>query len=144
LESQVPQGSEKTLRRLGIKTMSRTGRIALVILAILIAASVITSIHVYNQKSPPISLASFMCRSFSNDQTFTIGVEVNPLLLICIQSSQFILDLTINQRRVVMLLSESERLLREIRDELRKSTSILDKMLKGLEAYAEFRKKQSK
>jgi hypothetical protein len=45
---------------------------------------------------------------------------------------------------MVLLLSESEKLLREIRDELRKSTSILDKMLKGFEAYAEFRKKQTR
>jgi len=43
-----------------------------------------------------------------------------------------------------MSLSENERLLKEIRDEVRKSTSILEKMLKEIEAYVEFRKAQSR
>ncbi len=37
----------------------------------------------------------------------------------------------------------SEKLLQEIRDELRKSNSTLSKILKGIEEYVEFRKKQS-
>jgi hypothetical protein len=38
----------------------------------------------------------------------------------------------------------NEKLLQEIRDEIRKSNLILGKMLKGFEEYAKFRKKQSK
>ncbi|MGD0494760.1 MAG: hypothetical protein ABSB28_01815 [Candidatus Bathyarchaeia archaeon] len=38
----------------------------------------------------------------------------------------------------------SEKLLQEIRDELRKSNSTLSKMLEGFEEYVEFRKKQSR
>jgi len=41
-------------------------------------------------------------------------------------------------------MAETERLLQEIRDELRKTTSILNKMLKDLEAYVEFRKAQTR
>ena len=38
----------------------------------------------------------------------------------------------------------SEKLLEEIRDELRISTSVLKRMLNELEAYVAFRKRQSK
>ena len=38
----------------------------------------------------------------------------------------------------------SEKLLQEIRDELRKSNSTLSKMLERIEEYVEFRKKQSR
>ncbi len=41
-------------------------------------------------------------------------------------------------------MGETERLLQEIRDELRKTNSILNKMLKDLEAYVEFRKAQTR
>jgi len=41
-------------------------------------------------------------------------------------------------------LSETEKLLQEIRDELRKTTSILDKIEREIKAYVEFRKTQSK
>jgi len=41
-------------------------------------------------------------------------------------------------------MSMSEKLLQEIKEELRKSNSILSKILKGLEEYIEFRKKQSR
>jgi len=38
----------------------------------------------------------------------------------------------------------SEKLFQEIRDELRKSNSTLSKILKEIEEYVEFRKKQSR
>jgi len=41
-------------------------------------------------------------------------------------------------------LSETERLLQEIKEELGRTTSILDKILKKIEEYVEFRKAQSR
>ena len=43
-----------------------------------------------------------------------------------------------------MVLPMSERLLQEIRDEVRKSNSTLNKMLEVMDEYVRFRKKQNK
>jgi len=43
-----------------------------------------------------------------------------------------------------MVMSLSEKLLQEIRDEIRKSNLALNKILKAIEEYVEFRKKHKK
>ena len=41
-------------------------------------------------------------------------------------------------------MSDTERLLKEIRDEQRKTASTLDRILKEIEEYVQFRKTQAK
>ncbi len=67
------------------------------------------------------------------DKWIFAGLKISNALFMCHDS--------VIERKEVMPMSE--KLLQEIRDELRKSNSTLSKILKGIEEYVKKKKKQS-